>query len=386
MQIKNYLYSTVDNTMKIKLLLFFVSILMISCINDTKPSKSSRVITNDSINKINESNAVPSSVKRRKEVFGFHPHWVKKSIENYDYKLLTSISYFAYDLDPEKGIYKTIRDWKTIKLIDSAKANNIKVYLTVANLSKDNNRIFLENKSAQEASIYTILHLLNTREAHGVTINFENVPCDLKNDYTSYIKNLSKRLKEFNKTVVITLPAIVTPKCFEILALNAYVEHFVVMAKDYYGSGSDVAGPVAPLSGDKLWAQGSIENTINSYLAEGLPKEKFILTLPHYGNKYQTDNNNVPAKNKKFIGTLSYKNIKNIYSQKAHFEPVSQSNYLKYKEDGKFIQVWFDDAKSLGEKYDYINSKELAGVGIWALGYDNGYTELWDVLNEKFGN
>ncbi|MGE3801987.1 MAG: hypothetical protein AB7H80_13280, partial [Candidatus Kapaibacterium sp.] len=28
---------------------------------------------------------------------------------------------------------------------------------------------------------------------------------------------------------------------------------------------------------------------------------------------------------------------------------------------------------------------ELGGVGIWALGYDNGYTELWELLGMKFG-
>ncbi len=28
--------------------------------------------------------------------------------------------------------------------------------------------------------------------------------------------------------------------------------------------------------------------------------------------------------------------------------------------------------------------KKIGGVGIWALGYDNGYTELWELIAEKF--
>jgi hypothetical protein len=35
-------------------------------------------------------------------------------------------------------------------------------------------------------------------------------------------------------------------------------------------------------------------------------------------------------------------------------------------------------------KYDWIKKNKLGGVGIWALGYDNGYSDLWDILAEKF--
>ena len=31
-------------------------------------------------------------------------------------------------------------------------------------------------------------------------------------------------------------------------------------------------------------------------------------------------------------------------------------------------------------------SQNLKGVGVWALGYDNGYEELWDVIDDRFAN
>ena len=43
-----------------------------------------------------------------------------------------------------------------------------------------------------------------------------------------------------------------------------------------------------------------------------------------------------------------------------------------------------DSARSLGVKYDFVKSQDLAGVGIWALGFDSGKSELWSVLQEKF--
>ena len=47
-------------------------------------------------------------------------------------------------------------------------------------------------------------------------------------------------------------------------------------------------------------------------------------------------------------------------------------------------EIWFDDDYTLGKKYDFAISKKLKGVGIWALGYDNGYKDLWKVIEEKF--
>ena len=39
----------------------------------------------------------------------------------------------------------------------------------------------------------------------------------------------------------------------------------------------------------------------------------------------------------------------------------------------------------MSKKYDFIISKNLAGIGIWALGYDDGYDKLWNALGEKVG-
>ena len=49
-----------------------------------------------------------------------------------------------------------------------------------------------------------------------------------------------------------------------------------------------------------------------------------------------------------------------------------------------FRQLYFEDVKSLSIKYDWIKKNNFGGVGIWALGYDHGYSELWNLLTEKF--
>ena len=59
--------------------------------------------------------------------------------------------------------------------------------------------------------------------------------------------------------------------------------------------------------------------------------------------------------------------------------------YSWFDKDHKvWRQAYYEDVRSLGLKYDFIKEKNLRGVGIWALGYDGSYPELWDLLEEKF--
>lgn len=332
--------------------------------------------------KITDQEPIASGLK--KEVFGFHPHWMKDSFKNYNFDLLTAISYYSYELDPITGGYKMIHDWKSSAILDSAKAHNVKTYLTVTNLNIKDNQLFLKNKMAQENSIQTIIGLLLEREADGVTINFEDIAKNSKGNLTNYVRNLSNELNKHGKKVVITLPQKDKSHSFDVLKLNRNVEFFIILAQNYYDISSDIAGPVAPLYNGELWTQGSIANSVDYYLNSGIPKEKLILTLPYYGSKWQTENDSIPSKNIEFVKHLTYSSIKNAYLEEPLYDTESASAYFNTLENGKNIQVWFDDDKTLAKKYAFINENELAGVGIWALGYDDGYPELWNLLEDEF--
>ncbi|MDP1747604.1 MAG: T9SS type A sorting domain-containing protein, partial [Bacteroidota bacterium] len=38
----------------------------------------------------------------------------------------------------------------------------------------------------------------------------------------------------------------------------------------------------------------------------------------------------------------------------------------------------------LGKRFDIVNQQGIGGIGIWALGYDDGYTDFWDLIQNKF--
>jgi hypothetical protein len=52
--------------------------------------------------------------------------------------------------------------------------------------------------------------------------------------------------------------------------------------------------------------------------------------------------------------------------------------------DSTSVECWFDDDYTLGKKMDLAFTKKLKGVGLWALGYDQGHKEFWSLISDKY--
>ena len=331
--------------------------------------------------------SIPSRNNLHK-VFGWHPHYMGSSYKSYNYGLLWGISYFSYLVNPSTGSYKTIYDWKTTQMVELAKEAGTKVFLTASNFGSENNSTFLGSNAAQQRFTDSIIALLDARDADGVTLDFEGLPEHLRTSFTSFVLDLSSTMKTHNPQwmVTITLPGIIKNKAFDIAALKGGVDLFLVMGYDYYYAHSPDAGPVAPLRSGDTWDANNLETSVNDYVREGLPKEKLILSLPYYGRKWKTSNAQVPSPVLKSLGSVLYRTMRTeLDPAAAQYDQVSQTKYMISDTLNGTAQLWFDDHQTLGAKYDWVLESGIAGVGIWALGYDNGYSELWNVLEEKFG-
>jgi hypothetical protein len=52
--------------------------------------------------------------------------------------------------------------------------------------------------------------------------------------------------------------------------------------------------------------------------------------------------------------------------------------------DNTSIEGWYDDSTTLAKKMDLALFNKFKGVGLYALGYDLGKEEVWNVVAEKF--
>jgi len=323
-------------------------------------------------------------------VFGWHPYWMGSAYKSYNYSLLSHVSYFSYEVDPSNGTAKSIHNWMTTDLFDYAGKTGCKVLLSVTNFGATNNKTLLNNVNVQNALIRDLVKTLDARKADGaagITIDFEGVPKGYEQKFTEFIIDLHNGLKGADQDYILTLalPALDGNDVFDVKKLNGYVDMFVIMGYDFYTSASTVAGPVSPLHrGEQWWSD--LSTSVNNYLNAGADRSKLLLGLPYYGRAWKTASLKVPSDSKGFIKTLMYRSIDSTYRKLAQYDSVAATGYYAFRaSNSQNNQYWFDDAKSLGAKYDWVIKNKLGGVGIWALGFDNGTTELWGVLEQKFG-
>ena len=322
------------------------------------------------------------------KVFGWHPYYKGSAYKSYDFSTLWGISYFGYNLDPNTGSYTNIHQWKTTAMVDSAHHHNTNVFLTVTNFGAKNNSTFLKNESAQQTLVDSLHQLLQLRKAHGVNIDFEGVAKNEHTHFSNFIKLLSTQLKAKNKSYLVSvcLYAVDRNQVFDIKTLNPYIDLYQLMAYDYYGGFSSMAGPVAPLHSSSTFGKLSVSNSVNYYLKQGIEKSKLIVGVPYYGASWNTETASIPSKVLKFDRHWSYskmKGLENSLSLPLSYDSISSTRYSLYKSTAE-QQYWFDDSLSLANRYHWIKQEQLGGVGIWALGYDNGYIELWKLLQTSF--
>ena len=155
----------------------------------------------------------------------------------------------------------------------------------------------------------------------------------------------------------------------------------VIMGYDY-NTGNQIQGAVAPLRSSEGLDIG-LSNTVSFYMDIGIDPQKTILALPYYGSMWTGNMNENGEVSSNFERKVTYREIMNLFSSdvainsKASFlDKRSMTNYynLTYP-DNSTKEIWFDDDFTLGKKFDYAISQNLKGIGIWALGYDNGYLE-----------
>ena len=337
-------------------------------------------------------------IKPENEVFGWHPYWMGSAWKSYPFELLSTISYFSYKLDPKTGSYtnpEQIQEWRKTAMIDSAKLKKTKVLLTVSSHGYKNNNSFLGDQSKWSTMIDSLTNLLKYRDADGVDINFEGLPYLKRGSFNRFIQALRKRLNQniTNKTPIIsmTLPAVDSREIFDVLHLNKFVDLFVIMGYDY-NTGPQLQGAVAPLLPFET-ENISLNNTLKYYLDIGIDPKKTILALPYYGSMWEGTLSQDGSTSSMFERKVTYREIRSLFNEdfitRNKLSPVlekkSMTNYFNINyPDNTSKEVWFDDDYTLGKKYDFALTNKLKGIGIWALGYDNGYNELWDVIENKF--
>jgi len=171
-------------------------------------------------------------------------------------------------------------------------------------------------------------------------------------------------------------------------AVARIVDQVGVMNYDYAGPWSQTTGFVAPLFSGRH--SGSIESSIASYKARGVPESKLLMGLPFYGYSWTAvagANNGLFQPGRAVHADRPYNYIRTLSTGFATFrDPRSQAPWLF---DGETFWT-YEDPVSVRYKVSYARSEHLGGVMIWELSNDTADAELltaaWRSLHHPLKN
>ena len=321
-------------------------------------------------------------------VHGYHPYWIPdEAADGYRWDLLSHLAYFSYEVDPTTGEAHSIHGWRNSTVVDRASAEGVKVLLTVTNFGAAANRTLLSSRAAQDTLIERLVALLAERGGHGVNLDFESVPGDMRSALVSFAADLRARLEAERSAgripdavISVAAPAVDWNGGWDVAALSASVDLFFVMCYDYSWSSSANAGPVAPLRGMAY----NVERSLRWYLDEGVPAGRLLMGVPYYGYDWPVTGATAGAATTGRATARTYSIVRQeLPAWNRQWSEVFLNPWVSY-ESASWRQLWYDDEESLEHKYDLVRDLGIAGTGMWALGYDRGYTALWDLIERKF--
>lgn len=355
------------------------------------------------------------------EVFGFAPYWTLSDLDNVNFEVLTTLAYFDVEILPDGTIntdspgYRTFHSEKATKLFRKAHENGTKVVLTVTQMDAETIEAFLDNPDGQKKATKEIIALVEEKGLDGINIDIEYMGTpDLayKDKFSSFVKMVTDTMHKENPdsqvTVSVYASAVKHPKLYDIKAISENSDAIFMMAYDFATSGSDTVIPTSPLYGHKegkYWYD--VSTAVEDFL-KVMPKEKLILGVPWYGYDYAVETAGVKVPRHSGYYARAYNRYGYPYSYyvypEAHaatygktkrdvapnasgWDEYGQVGWISYVDDsGLTRQIFLEDTKSLGIKYEFAKTQDLGGVGVWALGFDEGYKDMWALLEEKFGS
>jgi len=350
----------------------------------------------------------------RREIFGFAPYWELKNNAQWNYNLLTTVAYFGLDVNSD-GTFATngggATGWNSAELttvINNAHQAGDRVVVVIKDFSDASiNRIV--TTASMQSLIDGTMAAIGSKNLDGVNVDFEpsgsplypNIPLGLINLMTAMSSQVHTRYPGSEVSMdTYAGAASCTPDpsqtcSFRIGQLAPVVDAMFVMAYDsVFSNMPGQAGPQSPING---WTFNDTVD-ISQYLTLA-PASKIILGVPYYGYVWSTRDGSPYSTAVSGAQAITYAGVVGNLScgalaQTVGWDTTSQSPWSAWwsprtgdpcgDNTGTPREMYFDNATSLGIKYDLVNANNLRGTGMWTLGYDSGRSELWNELAVKF--
>ncbi|MFZ0369729.1 MAG: glycoside hydrolase family 18 protein [Halobacillus sp.] len=294
--------------------------------------------------------------------------------------LLSYLAPFSYEIQPDGSLKAPPLD--NFKAI--ADNNDASLMMVVTNLAEDGfsaelGRTILTNEDLQNTLLDNIIQTTREIGFRDVHFDMEFLPPELKENYNQFLRKAKERLSA-EGLLISTALAPKTSADQEGLWYEAHdykahgeIVDFVVLMTYEWGYSGGPPRAVSPI--------GPVTEVVDYALTE-MPADKILLGQNLYGYDwtlpYEPGGEFAKAVSPQRAIQIARENNVNI-----SYDKEEQAPFFTYTDaSGSEHEVWFEDARSIQQKFDLIKNRGLRGISYWKLGLS--FPQNWLLLSSQF--
>ncbi len=220
-----------------------------------------------------------------------------------------------------------------------------------------------QNMTAQQNLIDQMLSVMEEKGFVGIDLDFEYILPQDRVAYADFVANVRAQAAPRGYTVSVALAPKTSANQKGLLyegkdykLLGAAADSVLLMTYEWgYTYGPPMA--VAPIN--------KVREVVEYAITE-IPTEKIDLGIPNYGYDWTLPfvQGNSRART---IGNVEAVKIAIENDAVIQFDETAMSPFFRYEKDGVQHEVWFEDVRSMREKFHLIAEYGLRGMGYWQI-------------------
>ncbi len=238
-----------------------------------------------------------------------------------------------------------------------------------ASLQQLDNHTFLTTLDSRTNLIQQLIQEAQTYGFDGINVDFELIPEENGEDYIEFIRELSIACR--NAGIILSVdnyPNFSFNSHYHLDEQGVFADYIVIMGYDEHYAGSQEAGSVASIS--------YVTKGIQMALDDGIAKDRLVNAIPFYSRIWETENGQVSSK---ALGMQDIQDFIQAHGMTESWNAETGQNYAETTENGTKIQIWVEDAQSIQQKLDVMQSFGIKGVAEWRLQFETA--DVWDTIS-----
>ena len=312
---------------------------------------------------------VEEEVREKRSVYvnGYAYPYIRDEVLLETLPYLTNLSVFSYGFTIEGDLIPPqVDDSRMIREALIQGTAPILVLTPFDQTGMFNNYLISEitqNMTAQQNLIDQMLSVMEEKGFVGIDLDFEYILPQDRVAYADFVANVRAQAAPRGYTVSVALAPKTSANQKGLLyegkdykLLGAAADSVLLMTYEWgYTYGPPMA--VAPIN--------KVREVVEYAITE-IPTEKIDLGIPNYGYDWTLPfvQGNSRART---IGNVEAVKIAIENDAVIQFDETAMSPFFRYEKDGVQYEVWFEDVRSMREKFHLIAEYGLRGMGYWQI-------------------